>query len=98
MSEASNKGIDTESFKRQKNKYLGKFIRTFNSIESSAYNLNNFLIKGLFPHQVIEILEEITLDDLNLRLKDHFNSDKMACSIIEPMGAQQSPGGENIQQ
>jgi predicted Zn-dependent peptidase len=80
----SKKGIDAESFRRQKNKYLGKFIRTFNSVESTAYSLLGFYFKGLYPHQVLEIIEGITLEDLNGRLATHFKAEHSARSVIEP--------------
>ncbi|MFH1998131.1 MAG: insulinase family protein, partial [Planctomycetota bacterium] len=78
------KGVDPESFDRQKNKYLGKIIRTFNSVESVAYSMMNFFFKDLNPSDVIKIIESITIDDLNLRLKSHFITDQAASSLIEP--------------
>ncbi|MBU0756040.1 MAG: hypothetical protein KJ645_12930, partial [Planctomycetes bacterium] len=77
------KGIDSDSFNRQKNKYLGKFIRTFNSVESTAYSMLNFCFKDLSPSQVMEIIEGISIEDLNHRLVTHFDVLKSACSIIE---------------
>jgi predicted Zn-dependent peptidase len=89
-------GISSSDFERQKNKYLGKFIRTFNSIKSSAYSLLNFTFKGLYPQQVMEIIERITLDDLNNRLRRHLNPDEMVCSTVEPMEADHRSVEEKI--
>jgi predicted Zn-dependent peptidase len=80
----TNKGIDEESFRRQKNKYLGKFIRTFNSVESTAFSLLAFQFKALDPPQVLEIIQGITLEDLNRRLATHFKAEHSAWSVIEP--------------
>lgn len=78
-------GIDPRSFERQKNKYMGKFIRTFNSIESTAFSMVNFYFKGLDPTTIMEIIEGIRLEDLNLRLKSLLDPDRSAYSVIEPM-------------
>jgi predicted Zn-dependent peptidase len=78
-------GIDAGSFARQKNKYMGKFIRTFNSIESTAFSLVNFFFKGLDPTAIMEIIEGIRLEDMNRRLQRLFDPDRSACSLIEPM-------------
>lgn len=87
LDHAVKESIDEASFLRQKNKYLGKFIRTFNSIESTAFSLLNFHFKGISPTQVMEIIENIQMDDLHERLQRHFDQEQMAFSIIEPVAA-----------
>lgn len=84
LDKEADRGIDPKSFARQKNKYLGKIIRTFNSVESVAYSMMNFYFKGLSPSDVIKTIESITIDDLNARLKSHFTQEQAACSLIEP--------------
>jgi len=84
LDKETKRGVNPKSFDRQKNKYLGKIIRTFNSVESVAYSMMNFYFKGLSPSDVIKTIESITIEDLNLRLKSHFITDQAACSLIEP--------------
>ncbi len=81
---AVRRGIDPDDFYRQKNRFLGKFIRTFNSIEGTALSLMDFFFKKLTPSQVLEIIEKITIEDLNRRLEQHFDTRRMAVSVIEP--------------
>jgi predicted Zn-dependent peptidase len=79
------RGIEEEDFLRQRNKYLGKFIRTFNSVEGTALTLMNFYFKKVTPSQVIDIIQRVTCEDLNARLRGHFDTHQMAFSVIEPM-------------
>jgi predicted Zn-dependent peptidase len=87
LEEVARKGIDQTDFERQKNKYLGKFIRIFNSVEGTAVSLLNFFIKGVTPSRVIDIIQGITREDLNVRLQRHLEVKQMVLSVIEPISS-----------
>lgn len=75
-------GIDKETFDRIKKKHYGGFIMNFNDIDSLA----NALIGGYFNgdglYDQLEVLESITLDDINNRL-NAINIENSSMSIIK---------------
>mgnify|MGYP002508438339 FL=1 len=75
-------GINKETFDRIKKKHYGGFIMNFNDIDSLA----NALIGGYFNgdglYDQLEVLESITLDEINNRL-NAFNIENSSMSIIK---------------
>lgn len=75
-------GVKKEVFERIKKKHYGGFIMNFNDIDS----LSNALIGGYFNgdglYDQLEVLESITLDDINNRL-NAFNIENSSMSIIK---------------
>ncbi len=75
-------GVNKETFDRIKKKHYGGFIMNFNDIDSLA----NALIGGYFNgdglYDQLEVLESITLDDINNRL-NAFNIENSSMSIIK---------------
>ena len=75
-------GIDKETFDRIKKKHYGGFIMNFNDIDSLA----NALIGGYFNgdglYDQLEVLESITLHDINNRL-NAINIENSSMSIIK---------------
>ncbi len=82
--EARADGIAPDVFERIRNKYMGNYTRMFNSIESTAYSSMACFFRGFFPSEIVDILQEITLGDLNDRLASHFVQERMALSVILP--------------
>ena len=73
LDRAIENGIDPEDIECQKNKYMGRYIRAFNSIESTAYTMMNLYFRSLSPSQAMEIIEEIEHEDINRRVRDLFD-------------------------
>lgn len=75
-------GVDKATFDRIKKKHYGGFIMNFNDIDSLA----NALIGGYFNgdglYDQLEVLESITLEDINNRL-NAFNIENSSMSIIK---------------
>ncbi len=75
-------GINKETFDRIKKKHYGGFIMNFNDIDSLA----NALIGGYFNgdglYDQLEVLESITLEDINNRL-NAINIENSSMSIIK---------------
>ena len=75
-------GVDKETFDRIKKKHYGGFIMNFNDIDSLA----NALIGGYFNgdglYDQLEVLESITLEDINNRL-NAINIENSSMSIIK---------------
>ena len=78
-------GIAGEDFERIRNKYQGKCIRMFNSVESTAYSLLGCFFRGFCPSELVDLVGRITLDEINERLVSAFDPDLMATSIVLPV-------------
>jgi predicted Zn-dependent peptidase len=80
-----SRGIERESFDRIRNKYLGNYVKMFNSVESTAYNFVSCFFRGFHPTEIVALIREITLEDLNERLHTHFDPDRLATSVVVPL-------------
>lgn len=78
------KGIDENDFTRLKKAYLGRFIKQFDHITSVAHGFlsNTFNNIGLFDY--VDVISEVSIDDINNRLRENFNEELSVLSIIEP--------------
>ncbi|MBO5944260.1 MAG: insulinase family protein [Clostridia bacterium] len=76
-------GVDNETFQRIKKKHYGSLIMDFDSIDS----IGNSLISAYFNNEGIydqlKLLESITVEDVNDRLRTAFNIEKSSMSVIK---------------
>lgn len=78
-------GISQEHFNRLKKAFFGRFVKQFDNINAVAHGFlsNVFNNVGLFDY--IDVIETVTLDDVNERLKNGFTDSLSVLSIIEPI-------------
>lgn len=81
-------GIDEEVFERIKKAKLGSFVRTFDSIENIANTFLNYYFEDINYFDVYDYLKSITLEDVNKRMKEHFDEEMAVISIINPLGSE----------
>ena len=84
LREARENGVPEEEFQRQKRKSIGGFLYAFNSLEFIA---NNFIATGfrgssLFSY--LDILQRLSLEDVDRCLQEQFREKRMAVSIVWP--------------
>ncbi len=76
-------GVDSETFQRIKKKHYGSLIMDFDSIDS----IGNSLISAYFNNEGIydqlKLLESITVEDVNNRLRIAFSIEKSSMSVIK---------------
>ncbi|MDK2793494.1 MAG: hypothetical protein PWP75_122 [Caldanaerobacter sp.] len=77
--------LDRETFERIKRKYIGKFLRTFNSVESIAYSFINLYMKDIDLMDYLPVLHQINFKDVAERVESHLNEENSAMSIIYPV-------------
>lgn len=75
-----------EDFNRLKKKNLGSFLMSLNSMEFIANNFIDLYFDDFNLLDYLEVLEEISMDDVIDRFTEHFTSDSMVLSIVEPSG------------
>ncbi|HHX23415.1 MAG: EF-P 5-aminopentanol modification-associated protein YfmH [Tepidanaerobacteraceae bacterium] len=84
ISESVKKGIDIKDFERVKKKYIGEFIRGFNSLEFIATTFVSYHHKNINIFDYLDVLRETTLEDTIKRLNSIFDFSKHATSIVMP--------------
>ncbi len=80
------KGLNAESFERTKRKRLGGYLRMLNSPESIANEFTRYRFRGGDLFELLELYETISLDEANARLREHFDWNQMAVSIVANKG------------
>ncbi len=76
--------ITEEELERVRKRMIGDYIVTFDSLKSTAQNFVSYYFKNIDLFHELNILKEITLDDLNQRLREHFDYKNHAVSIMYP--------------
>lgn len=83
--EAVRKNLVTpEEFERAKKLIYGRMVRRFNDIESVAGMLVNSHFSDVLIYDTIEAAANVTLEEVNAYLKDGFDPEKAALSVILP--------------
>jgi|LGVF01.1.fsa_nt_gb predicted Zn-dependent peptidase len=76
-------GFSEESLIRTKRKFTGRYIASFNSLQSVASLFTDYYIKGVNSFEYLDVLEEISIEYIERVFKEHFNTDNSVISIIE---------------
>jgi predicted Zn-dependent peptidase len=84
MFQMPDRYMTEEAFQRIKRKEIGGFLTGFNSIEFIANNLTDLYFQDFLLIDYLDVLNEITFDDITRRFKRHFVEDKSVISIIWP--------------
>lgn len=87
IKQAQQDGISAEQFEHHRRKMMGDFLKSFNSLEFIANNFLAYHFRGINFFNYLEVLQELTLEDVNRRLKEHFSEENRARSIIKPKQA-----------
>ncbi len=75
-------GIAPADFERSKKKKIGAFLRQLNSPEAIANEFTKYRFKGVDLFDMLPVYEELTLEDVNERLREHFDWSRLAASIV----------------
>ncbi|PUA35917.1 peptidase M16 [Paenibacillus elgii] len=75
-------GIASTDFERSKKKKIGAFLRQLNSPEAIANEFTKYRFKGIDLFDILPVYEELTLEDVNERLREHFDWSRLAASIV----------------
>lgn len=76
--------LTQEAFSRIKKKEIGGFLTGFNSIEFIANNLTDLYFQDFLLIDYLDVLNEITFEDIITRFEGHFTEEKSVISIIWP--------------
>ncbi|MGM0396384.1 MAG: EF-P 5-aminopentanol modification-associated protein YfmH [Bacillota bacterium] len=76
--------ITMEAFLRIKRKEIGGFLTGLNSVEFIANNLTDLYFQDFLLIDYLDVLNEVTFDDIRERFQTHFREDRSVISIIWP--------------
>ncbi|RAL26369.1 EF-P 5-aminopentanol modification-associated protein YfmH [Thermoflavimicrobium daqui] len=79
------KGIVIEDFERIRKKRVGSALRSLNFPEWIANQFTGYRFNDIDLFQVIPILEQLTLEDVNSRMREHIHWDRFAISLVQPI-------------
>jgi predicted Zn-dependent peptidase len=81
---ARSGGLDQDAWHRIRKKLLGSLLRGLDSVENTAFALMSDTFRGVDPFRALELLERISLADLQQRLEEHVRDDAMATAVVLP--------------
>jgi predicted Zn-dependent peptidase len=84
IKQAQRDGISTEQFEHHRRKMIGDFLKSFNSLEFIANNFLAYHFRKINFFRYLDVLQNLTLDEVNHRLQEHFGDDNHARSVIMP--------------
>jgi Peptidase M16 inactive domain./Insulinase (Peptidase family M16). len=76
--------IDDSDLNRIKRKITGRFLKSFNSVESISHNFITYYMRGINILDYTTTIEEITHEDVINRFKTFFNEKNCVLSVIKP--------------
>lgn len=80
------KGIEAKDFERTRKGKLGSFIKMFDSMESLANQYLSFHFQGIDLFWYYEMLNNMTLDQVNKVVRNHFQEKQSVLSVVNPIG------------
>lgn len=84
LSSFKESGLEISDFERVKKMKIGSFIRSFDSIENIANSFLGYFFEGINYFDILDQLKNVTIEDANNRLREHFDENMSVMSIIEP--------------
>lgn len=78
-------GFDREQFENAKKAYYGSLVKDLNSPTDVATTMINRTMCGLTAFDELELAANVTLEDVENRLKMQFDTSRAALSIIDPL-------------
>jgi predicted Zn-dependent peptidase len=82
LDQVIDSGIAEEDFMRSRKKKIGGFLRMLNSPEAIANEFTKYQFRGSDLFTILQVYQEMTLDQVNGRMRQHFNWEQMAGSLV----------------
>ncbi|MDQ0188929.1 insulinase family protein [Alicyclobacillus cycloheptanicus] len=84
LARAAAEGLPEEAFHRGRKKAMGRFVGSLDSPNFIARSFSSYYFKGVDLFDTVEVLESLTLQQANERLRAHFIPRQQAVSIVLP--------------
>ncbi|SMG17029.1 EF-P 5-aminopentanol modification-associated protein YfmH [Paenibacillus aquistagni] len=83
IEQKKQEGFSDKAFNRIRNKRIGSYLRMLNSPESIANEFTKYKFRETDLFDILSVYESLTVDEINERLRNHFQWDRLAVSIVE---------------
>lgn len=77
-------GLDKRDFERVQRKQIGEALSYFNSMEYTGNSFVSYYFKDINYFDYIQLLKDVTIEDINEYLMKHFDEERQVLSIIKP--------------
>lgn len=77
-------GVDPGDVKRQCRSAIGHLLKAFNSLDHIAGNYCGARFLDTNPFEVVDLLAEVTVEDIDQRLEEYLLPQEMSCSLVVP--------------
>ncbi|MBE6589931.1 MAG: insulinase family protein [Ruminococcaceae bacterium] len=84
LAEVCKRGISREDFERCRRALYADEIRAYDSTEEIANRLLSFVFDGMEMFDSVELLEEITPEEIEQLMRSFFREDRFVLSVIRP--------------
>ncbi|HHQ8721224.1 TPA: EF-P 5-aminopentanol modification-associated protein YfmH [Clostridioides difficile] len=84
IEKSKKEGLSKEEFERTKKKKIGSFIKCFDSINFIGNSFISYVFKDINLLDYLDVIKDITFEEVEERLKEHFKEDYCVISIVEP--------------
>nr|WP_314277190.1 pitrilysin family protein [uncultured Peptostreptococcus sp.] len=84
IDELRKTGLNEEDFETNKKKKIGGFLKSFDSIGYIANNFLSYRFRNIDFLDYLEVLKEISFEDLVERLDEFFYQEQSVISIVKP--------------
>jgi predicted Zn-dependent peptidase len=75
-------GVSNEAFERSRRKKIGGYLRMLNSPEAIAGEFTRYRFRGGDLFALLPLYEQATLQEVNDRLREHFDWNQLAVSVV----------------
>ena len=84
LAKARREGLGVAALERVRRKIHGMILRSLDSTENIAFGMLSEHFHGLQPFAALDLVEQITVEELDNRLREHFREDAFAVSLVRP--------------
>ncbi|AXU61793.1 TPA: M16 family metallopeptidase [Clostridioides difficile] len=84
IEKSKKEGLSKEEFERTKKKKIGSFIKCFDSINFIGNSFISYVFKDINLLDYLDIIKDITFEEVEERLKEHFKEEYCVISTVEP--------------
>ncbi|QSZ27914.1 insulinase family protein [Aceticella autotrophica] len=81
---ANTDNFKEEDFERIKKKFMGRFLRAFNSVDCIGQSFISYYMKDINILDYLDVLKEIQYIDIINRFKHHLNKENSVLSVVKP--------------
>lgn len=79
-----SEGLSKDEFERVKKKKIGSFLKYFDSVNFIANNFISYKFKDINLLDYLDVLKDVTFDEVTERLNSHLKEEYCVISIVEP--------------